>query len=548
MVSKDRIKSRCDIAIQNLIKESTTDVDLFARPFELDYLKNEDFRNKIRATVVDRVSGNKFEQLKTQKIGHVLVPKRDLCDFRKCAIIDIMDELIYLTLVLLIAKPIEEQRIQANKKRIFSYRYKPGNGYLFDSQYHFTSFRKEVTRKTKMTKNRVLVEVDISNFYDRLNIHRLESTLLSLPKADQDIVKLINELLLYWANRNSYGLPVGSNASRILAEAALINVDNFLISHEVDFCRFVDDYRIFARDAETAHIHLALLTQCLYREGLFLNTSKTKMKDISAIKANDIKILMDDETQNIAEEVPCEATVNRDDLPKIIRGYSGLIPTKFRALTNSERAKLKKQDPCSCIENLTQDAIVDEEEVKRAIKLIAAHEAFTLIEKMPSILKKFPQFIPYFIDFIRKYADEIDDPIIDEVVDAFKDQIFKENVPEYILVYLVRLFKLSKQGKSILLQAFRNLRRTSGDYIGRALLESFNGNLTRADVIEIRESFVRSDSWEKRQILRLVQNILPEGEKRAFFKDVLIFQSEDLFVKAIINMKSELLAITKFDI
>jgi hypothetical protein len=35
-----------------------------------------------------------------------------------------------------------------------------------------------------------------------------------------------HELLLFWANRDSYGLPVGSNASRILAEASLIDVDS----------------------------------------------------------------------------------------------------------------------------------------------------------------------------------------------------------------------------------------------------------------------------------------------------------------------------------
>ena len=72
-----------------------------------------------------------------------------------------------------------------------------------------------------------MVECDISNFYDRLNIHRVESILRSSDKIDEDIIGLINEILLFWANRDSYGLPVGSNASRILAEAALIEVDNF---------------------------------------------------------------------------------------------------------------------------------------------------------------------------------------------------------------------------------------------------------------------------------------------------------------------------------
>ena len=126
-----------------------------------------------------------------------------------------------------------------------------------------------------------MVECDFSNFYDRLNIHRVESILLSSDSIDKDIVHLINQVLLFWANRDSYGLPVGSNASRILAEASLVEVDNYLISKKIDYCRFVDDYRIFAKDAYTAHSHLAILVHCLSREGICLNIQKTRIKDIS---------------------------------------------------------------------------------------------------------------------------------------------------------------------------------------------------------------------------------------------------------------------------
>ena len=75
-------------------------------------------------------------------------------------------------------------------------------------------------------------------------------------------------------------MPVGSNASRILAEAALIEIDNYLISKNIDFCRFVDDYRIFAKSASEAHKNLAILVERLNKEGLFLNFSKTNIKEL----------------------------------------------------------------------------------------------------------------------------------------------------------------------------------------------------------------------------------------------------------------------------
>ncbi len=91
-------------------------------------------------------------------------------------------------------------------------------------------------------------------------------------------VNLINELLLFRSNRDSYGLPVGSNASRILSEANLIGVDNYLLSMGVDFIRYVDDYRFFAPNASVAHYWLTVLIDRLGQEGLSINMSKTKIE------------------------------------------------------------------------------------------------------------------------------------------------------------------------------------------------------------------------------------------------------------------------------
>ena len=537
MLDKSIIRKKCRLAIENIRKEGTTDVELFNSPFELEYLKIENVRKELIDFVTNAIISKNFEELKVGKIGHVMVPKKDLCDFRKCAWIDIRDEIVYLTLVLLIADSVEKERIKKSSKKVFSYRVSSlKTGCLFDAIYHFTSFRDEINKKTHAKKNKVLVECDVSNFYDRINIHRIESALLSIEGIDSDIVNLINELLLYWANRDSYGLPVGSNASRILAEAALINADSFLLSHKVDFCRFVDDYRIFAKDADTAHKHLALLTDCLSREGLFVNTQKTKMQDISKKTEN---------KTNAAEVIPSkiESPSFKDDLPKIIRGYNGLIPTKFRELSQREQKELKTQSIEKHFENIEKSIILEEEDIKKAIKLISAQEKFSYIHNAASMLRKFPQFIPYFVDFISRKKDSISQEDMKKVKELFSKWYCEEEVPEYILVYLVRLFKIDAVDKSVLLNAFRNLKRTSGDYIGRVLLESFNGVLTRTEVMEVREYYVRADIWEKRQILRLIQSVLPLGEKRAFFKDVKIHNS-DPFVHCIIDTKEDYIKIT----
>jgi hypothetical protein len=207
------------LAIDNLAKEGLDDI--FPRPFEVDYLSRAEFRKTLERQIIDALQSYNLQTLRVHPIHHVLFPKKEAFDFRRAALIDPIDSAKYLTLVLLVATNIERRRIAKTRKVAFSYRFAPRGGYLFDPKYTFTAFENHAKKRGRSPRVKVLVKCDIANFYDRLNLHRLESILLSLS-LDERVVKLINELLLFWAGRDSYGLPIGSNASRILAEASLM--------------------------------------------------------------------------------------------------------------------------------------------------------------------------------------------------------------------------------------------------------------------------------------------------------------------------------------
>lgn len=520
MYKEKEVVEACNIAINNIIKEGTTDVELFKKPFEIKLLEDNEIRKEIIKNIVESVKKNNFEVLKISKIGHVLVPKKSLCDYRKCAWIDVIDEIKYLTLALLIAKDIEIARDNKSNRRVFSYRLKMkgNNGYIFDTDYNYTSFRNRITEKSKMKTKRVVVECDISNFYDRLNLHRLESTLLSIERIDKDVINLLNELLLFWSNRDSYGLPVGSNASRILAEAALIEVDNYLISKNIDFCRFVDDYRIFAKNAQEAHRNLAILVERLNKEGLFLNSSKTNIKELVKSDCKEV-------------EKKEKKSFNIEMFNKIIRGYSGLIPLKFRELSETEKNKLVIEDENINISNLKGTLLIDPKEFVVTMKIILAKEKYDRLSEISKIIDRFPQFIPYYVDILIKNVEKIPESEIDKIKNNMSKWILEDEVPEYIKVYTIRLFSVGKfKDKEIVFNAFRNLKRNAGDYIGRAILECLEDDLSRGEVIEIRDYYKRADIWEKREILKIVQKKLGVGENRPFLKDIKL-HSQDILEK-----------------
>lgn len=521
MYKEKEIIEACNTAINNVIKEGTTDVELFKKPFEIKLLENNEIRQEVIENIVKSIKKCNLEELKISKIGHVLVPKKNLCDYRKCAWIDVIDEIKYLTLVLLMARYIEVARDNKSNKKVFSYRLKikDNNGYIFDNEYNYTSFRNRIAEKSKMKNKRIVVECDISNFYDRLNLHRLESVLLSIEKIDKDAIKLLNEILLFWSNRDSYGLPVGSNASRILAEAALIEIDNYLISKNIDFCRFVDDYRIFAKSASEAHRNLAILVERLNKEGLFLNFSKTNIKEL----------IKNDNKQK--QEKKEDKNFNIDIFNKIIRGYSGLIPLKFRELSDSEKNKFTNEDEDENILKLKDTLLIDPKEFIVTIKIIVAKEKYDRLSEISEIIDRFPQFIPYYVDILVKYASKIPQNTINKIKNNMSKWITEDEIPEYIKVYVIRLFSIDEfKDKEIVFRAFRNLKRNAGDYIGRAILESLENDLSRGEVIEIRDYYTRADIWEKREILKIVQEKLSVGENRPFLKDIKL-HSQDILEK-----------------
>ncbi|WP_323123052.1 RNA-directed DNA polymerase [Burkholderia alba] len=545
--SSMKTENAINLAIENILKEGLTDVEVFTRPFEVDLLKNQDILDEVKANIKTTLKESQIKGMGFTPISHILVPKKELFDFRKCAIIEPVDEVRYLSLVLQIADLIEVKRPNKSKNNVFSYRFHPSKGYLFDQKYNYTSFREHVSKKSRQRNVNVVVSCDISNFYDRLNLHRLECILSSNPKIDKKIIFQINELLLFWSGRDSYGLPVGSNASRILAEAALIEVDNFLTSHKISYCRFVDDFKLFAPDAATAHRWLALLVDRLSKEGLFLNTGKTQIKDVSVVAEPEPEAEAEPEAAVAAEadgqseDEPAKSSDpvserNRDEVARIIRGYSGLIPTKFRALTASELNRLSKENISDRLDKISSSVLIDPTNLVALVKSCVAKAAPVGLMEVVKNLNKFPQFIPYVIDAIIKNESIFDDSHVDELSGCLSYWLDRDHAPEFVSIFVIRFFGHGRfKSKSMLMECFRRLRRNDGSYIGRALLEQLEPIVERGEVIEIRDYFVRADQSERRQISKMVDIHLTKGEKRPFFKNSLS-QSQDIFLKHMENL------------
>ncbi len=511
------------LSINNIIHQGLTDI--FDRPFEVDLLKNKFFLKKLIPHIKKCLSSSQISEMQIRNIDYVLLPKKTYFSFRKSALIHPEDTIKFLALVLKIAPKIEAARIPISKNRIFSYRFFPNKGYVFNTNYTYTSFKQCSSNKAKKKRVKFVIKCDIANYYDRLNIHRLENILYSIG-CDRIDVKKIIELLLFWSGRNSFGLPVGSNASRILAEASLIGVDNYLMSLGVDFIRYVDDYRMFAPDAHKAQYWLTLLIDRLDEEGLMINMSKTK------IEASNLH----EEDRNISEK-PKKNIKSKSDPFKIQAGYGGDIPTKFRALSIKERDKLSNNNLKTLEKDMRRDGLIDSEQLREYIKTCIAKNNYKELTNVTKYIEESLQLTPYYIDVLIKHSDKFTTNDLETLKNYFAKAInSKKYIPEYLNLAYVRFFgHKGFADKDILLELFRELKRNSGAYLGRAILDSLYELSNREDVLEIRKSYTRADYWEKRQIIRMVKKTFDEEESRPWLKNIKQLEINDLFMREIIE-------------
>jgi Reverse transcriptase (RNA-dependent DNA polymerase) len=255
------------------------DTDVFPLPFEYDAIHHN------WAEVRSYLSSQDVLEWEVRPHRSLLAPKAKY-GFRVITQLDPLDFLLFAAIVFEMAQDLEGARVSPANLRVFSYRYNPdSDGRLFDPTIGYPKFqstcRAILDRHDQITH---VVTTDISDFYCRIYHHRLENSLnASTSKANH--VKAVRHLLSGWNGTETFGIPVGSAPSRLLAETAISDVDEALLANGVRFIRFNDDFRIFANSHSEAYRHLAFLAEVLFsNHGLTLQQQKTTVLPTSEFR------------------------------------------------------------------------------------------------------------------------------------------------------------------------------------------------------------------------------------------------------------------------
>jgi hypothetical protein len=268
--------STFDWALAHVLRYRDTDVLPF--PFEFRAIEH-DWENVRKYLMAADVSSWAVRPHRT------LIAPKARYGFRVVTQLDPLDFLVFASLVRDVAEDIEARRAPIGRGFVFSYRVKLApNGQLFNADVGYEDFRRAADDALKDKTYTHVAVADIADFYHRIYAHRLENA-LNATTSKNGHVRAIMRMLSGWNGTETFGIPVGNQPSRVLAEAALIDVDEAMLAEGALFVRYNDDYRIFSRSHAEAYRRLAFLADVLYRNhGLTLQLQKTSVLTVTEFK------------------------------------------------------------------------------------------------------------------------------------------------------------------------------------------------------------------------------------------------------------------------
>jgi Reverse transcriptase (RNA-dependent DNA polymerase) len=525
--NREDVHAAVDRAIKVVMADGIDDV--FPKPFELGLLADADLTQAIRFRVVESLtSGSPAPGLPA---AYIPWPKNDPKELRRCTLIDPYDAIAFLALALLIAQKTEPSRLPVSSNKIFSYRFLPGSAPLFDARYNAEAFHAETLARLPEEGKTYLVRTDIENFYPQIAHDRLRSILES-HHVDGAYIEAVLNFLARWQDMNGRGLPVGPDASHVLAEVALIEVDRELVSSGVNYVRFVDDFRLFAPDAATAQAWLDLLSRSLAREQLTLKAKKTAVDVVSRSDYADMWAIrhlgpLSAKGEFAQQNPPNPASGSRRRNQP--RGQSNVDALK-RVVAEDLFLQIQQSD-CP-----------DLRDVRMVLEASYQRGEFALLEKSIGLFDKSPNVMPYFADLLIQESASIPPATRQRIAEALGARLNgNSTIKDYEIICITRILAAEPYRNAQAIDKFVSsmFSRSSSSVTTRfalAAIVALDAEIDASAMTFFEDRFDAAETWERRVIARLLLPRMSEVRRSAFVKRRSAGIESDLFLQSIVAL------------
>lgn len=510
------LRDSIEWSITHLNKEN--DTDIFPKPLEIDIINDQ------KDYCVEELSKTDIGQYKWHLSRRFIVPKDEL-SYRAITQLDPIDSVFLSALIKEYGMCIESKRIPESERIVFGNRFSPTvDGYLYKADGQWKQFWEASREKAKRYK--YVIRFDIADFYNQIYHHSIENQLIECGfpnEVKKSICSLINTITV----KVSRGIPVGPHSFHLIAEAALIPIDNSLKYNGIDYCRYMDDFIAFCNTELECRVLLNKVADILDKqERLILQRYKTKIFT----------------SPEFIDE--CKSQVNYEPLNDIEEKIVGIISeytdegpyttkVKWEELDHSDKDFFSKIYFDKIIEGYLNDGLTPNyPKLKwfyhRLSQLGVPYVVDYTLETIADLMPIINDICEYFVAAAPNYSGELRNKG-KELHELLDSDLIKSS--EYFQIALINLF--SRATDLNYFEIFARKFHTYSEPSKRKILFVAN-SIKAADWIrENKERYNEFSPWTKRAFL-ISCSCLPREERKFFFETANMFLSENDIIEKMI--------------
>lgn len=268
-------------SIKEIQSDERKGKDFCVDPLRFNDLSDGRVRAKLMADVKETLG-------KSHLVGRLIkidVPKANYI-LRPAARPSLFDWVIYNAAVNYIAGHVYK-KIPRNTFSFNRFRDKESGKRRESTIDYWLEFDDKALDYVKNKKYSHLLVTDITSFYEHISHEVLKNRLLCFSN-DREYVGavnyLMNNILTKWSGEeeiHGFGLPQGPTASTVLADIYLYSLDKELNKKGIRFIRYMDDFRLFAKNLVHLKHAIKILVKSLRGLKLNLNAKKTVIYKIN---------------------------------------------------------------------------------------------------------------------------------------------------------------------------------------------------------------------------------------------------------------------------
>ena len=223
---------------------------------------------------VVETAGQRLVSLAFSSAFRLDIPKTTASN-RPGVLLDISDRVAYQAVVGSFAKKIEMKLAES----VYSSRLATGRHFLQHGPKRWVRFEASVKKQAKGDGFSWVASADISAYFEHIH-HRILFEELSHLGVSGQPLRALRVMLTRWSQLDGVGLPQGPNASRVLGNFYLVQVDESMLGQDYVYHRYMDDVRILAKTKADAVAAIRQFEHLCRQRGLICSSSKTDVVSI----------------------------------------------------------------------------------------------------------------------------------------------------------------------------------------------------------------------------------------------------------------------------